>query len=158
ARLAASGLPVAAEGGEFMTRELLKVGNREVYGADFRWVVGEWLSNERTPRELVVLERREWGNYYGFLGNVKEEGRLVAEGACVCRPASWSWRAAWTPPPRPSWPPRRHAGTPNTSAWKLVWASCTRPSTATACACAPSTARSRTSAWARWCAPSSPTP
>jgi len=80
ARLAASGLPVAAEGGEFMTRELLKVGNREVYGADFRWVVGEWLSNERTPRELVVLERREWGNYYGFLVNVKEEGRLVAEG------------------------------------------------------------------------------
>src|SRR5690606_39108261 len=48
ARLAASGLPVNAEGGEFMTRELLKVGNREVYGADFSWVVGEWLTNIRT--------------------------------------------------------------------------------------------------------------
>ncbi|HBB77273.1 MAG TPA: phosphate ABC transporter, permease protein PstA, partial [Pseudomonas sp.] len=72
ARLAASGLPVAAEGGEFMTRELLKVGNREVYGADFTWVVGEWLSNERTPRNIVVLERREWGNFYGELLNVKE--------------------------------------------------------------------------------------
>ncbi len=34
ARLAASGLPVDAAGGEFMTRELLKVGNREVFGAD----------------------------------------------------------------------------------------------------------------------------
>lgn len=47
ARLAASGLPVDVEGGEFMTRELLKVGNREVYGADFTWVVGEWLSEMR---------------------------------------------------------------------------------------------------------------
>ncbi len=80
ARLAASGLPVAAEGGEFMTRELLKVGNREVYGADFTWVVGEWLSNERTPGNIVVLERREWGNFYGELLNVKEGGNLVAEG------------------------------------------------------------------------------
>ena len=80
ARLAASGLPVDVEGGEFMTRELLKVGNREVYGADFSWVIGEWLSNQRKPAELVALERREWGNFYGELLNVKESGQLVAEG------------------------------------------------------------------------------
>ncbi|QLF95057.1 phosphate ABC transporter permease PstA [Pseudomonas sp. ABC1] len=80
ARLAASGLPVNAEGGEFMTRELLKVGNREVYGADFTWVVGEWLSNSRTPKDLIAVERREWGNFYGFLVNIKEDGKLVAEG------------------------------------------------------------------------------
>lgn len=79
ARLAASGLPVSEAGGEFMTRELLKVGNREVYGADFSWVVGEWLSNIRTPEALVVLERREWGNFYGELLSVKEGGNLVAE-------------------------------------------------------------------------------
>jgi len=80
ARLAASGLPVDVEGGEFMTRELLKVGNREVYGADFSWVVGEWLSNPRKPADLVALERREWGNFYGELLNVKESGQPVAEG------------------------------------------------------------------------------
>ncbi|MCQ2028079.1 phosphate ABC transporter permease PstA [Pseudomonas zhaodongensis] len=80
ARLAASGLPVDVEGGEFMTRELLKVGNREVYGADFSWVIGEWLSNPRRPVDLVALERREWGNFYGELLNVKENGQLVAEG------------------------------------------------------------------------------
>ncbi|WP_256445896.1 MULTISPECIES: phosphate ABC transporter permease PstA [Stutzerimonas stutzeri subgroup] len=83
ARLAASGLPVDVEGGEFMTRELLKVGNREVYGADFSWVVGEWLSNQRKPADLVALERREWGNFYGELLAVKEEGSLVAEGAAA---------------------------------------------------------------------------
>jgi phosphate transport system permease protein len=84
ARLAASGLPVTAEGGEFMTRELFKVGNRDVYGADFTWVVGEWLSNLRTPENLTAFERREWGNFYGYLVNVKESGELVAEGD-----ASW---------------------------------------------------------------------
>ncbi|TLX62232.1 phosphate ABC transporter permease PtsA [Stutzerimonas nosocomialis] len=80
ARLAAAGLPVDVEGGEFMTRELLKVGNREVYGADFSWVIGEWLQNERKPQELVAIERREWGNFYGYLVSVKENGQLVAEG------------------------------------------------------------------------------
>ena len=84
ARLAASGLPVEAEGGEFMTRELFKVGNRDVYGADFTWVVGEWLSNLRTPENLTAFERREWGNFYGYLVNVKESGELIAEGD-----ASW---------------------------------------------------------------------
>lgn len=79
ARLAASGLPVDVEGGEFMTRELLKVGNREVYGADFTWVVGEWLSEMRRPAELMAVERREWGNFYGYLVNVKERGQVVAE-------------------------------------------------------------------------------
>jgi phosphate transport system permease protein len=85
ARLAASGLPVVAEGGEFMTRELFKVGNRDLYGADFTWVVGEWLSNHRTPQALTAFERREWGNLYGYLVNVKENGQLVAEGE-----ASWA--------------------------------------------------------------------
>jgi phosphate transport system permease protein len=84
ARLAASGLPVDVEGGEFMTRELFKVGNRDIYGADFTWVVGEWLSNQRTPQTLTAFERREWGNFYGYLVNVKESGVLVAEGD-----ASW---------------------------------------------------------------------
>ena len=84
ARLAASGLPVDVNGGEFMTRELFKVGNRDIYGADFTWVVGEWLSNPRTPENLTALERREWGNFYGYLVNVKEAGVLVAEGD-----ASW---------------------------------------------------------------------
>jgi len=81
ARLAASGLPVNVEGGEFMTRELLKIGNRDVYGADFSWVIGEWLSQSRKPADLVVLERREWGNFYGELLNIKESGRLIAQGA-----------------------------------------------------------------------------
>ncbi|VXB09796.1 Phosphate transport system permease protein PstA [Pseudomonas sp. 8AS] len=80
ARLAAAGLPVDVKGGEFMTRELLKVGNRELFGADFSWVVAEWMSDSHTPQNLLVMERREWGNFYGYLVNVKQDGQLVAEG------------------------------------------------------------------------------
>lgn len=142
ARLKGAGLPVPDQGPEFMTRELIKVGNRDLNGSDFTWVVGDWLVDERHPTDLVALERREWGNFYGYLVSIKEEGRVVAEGAaawsncrpassaptsstanckaskrktsvpstmassaCVCRRASWSWTASWTPPPRLTWTP-----------------------------------------------------
>ena len=85
ARLKGAGLPVPDDGPEFMTRELIKVGNRDLNGSDFTWVVGEWLVDEQRPADLIALERREWGNFYGYLVNVKENGKVVAEG-----PAAWA--------------------------------------------------------------------
>ncbi|MCG8909927.1 phosphate ABC transporter permease PstA [Pseudomonas sp. DP-17] len=79
-RLRGAGLPVPDNGPEFMTRELLKLGNRDLYGSDFSWVIGEWLNDRRHPADLVTLERREWGNFYGYLLSVKENGKVVAEG------------------------------------------------------------------------------
>ena len=84
ARLKGAGLPVPDEGPEFMTRELVKVGNRDLNGSDF--TVGRRLAGR--PAEAGRLdcpERREWGNFYGYLASVKEEGRVVAEG-----PAAWA--------------------------------------------------------------------
>ncbi|RJG12830.1 phosphate ABC transporter permease PstA [Pseudomonas cavernicola] len=80
ARLQGAGLPVPEQGPEFMTRELIKVGNRDVYGSDFTWVVGEWLVGQSKPAELMALERREWGNFYGYLVSVKEQGKVIAQG------------------------------------------------------------------------------
>lgn len=80
-RLRGAGLPVPAEGPEFMTRELLKLGNRDLYGSDFSWVIGDWLTERHWPQELVTLERREWGNFYGYLVSVKQDGQVVAQGA-----------------------------------------------------------------------------
>ncbi|MFJ4375000.1 phosphate ABC transporter permease PstA [Pseudomonas japonica] len=83
ARLKGAGLPVPDDGPEFMTRELIKVGNRDLNGSDFTWVVGEWLVDQQRPADLIALERREWGNFYGYLVSVKENGRVVAEGAAA---------------------------------------------------------------------------
>jgi phosphate transport system permease protein len=80
ARLKGAGLPVLDQGPEFMTRDLFKVGNRDINPSDFSWVVGEWLTEQNMPAELMTIERREWGNFYGYLVNVKENGKVVAEG------------------------------------------------------------------------------
>ena len=83
ARLKSAGFPVTAEGPEFMTRDLIKIGNRDVNGSDFTWVIGDWLSEQSYPRELIALERREWGNFYGYPVSLKESGKVVAEGTAV---------------------------------------------------------------------------
>ncbi|MFJ3467814.1 phosphate ABC transporter permease PstA [Pseudomonas sp. NPDC090201] len=80
ARLKSAGLPVPDQGPEFMTRDLFKVGNRDINRSDFNWIVGDWLTDQRKPADVMTIERREWGNFYGYLVNVKEGERVVAEG------------------------------------------------------------------------------
>ena len=65
---------------EYLDRNLVKIGNRDITGADFRWVLDQNIENRRFPEEIIVMERREWGNFYGFLKQVKEKGEVVAEG------------------------------------------------------------------------------
>lgn len=67
----------------FHTRDLVKVGNRDFYGADFRYVLDEWVANRSKPVDAVVLERTEWGNFQGFITGVKKDGQLIAEGDAV---------------------------------------------------------------------------
>lgn len=63
-----------------LDRQLIKKGNRDVSGADFGWVLSTFLSDISYPEDIMVLERREWGNFYGFLREVKEQGETVASG------------------------------------------------------------------------------
>lgn len=63
-----------------VTRYLIKVGNRDLFGTDFQRVLEPFLGELRYPAELVAVERREWGNLYGYLLAVKENGAVVAEG------------------------------------------------------------------------------
>ncbi|WP_273150486.1 phosphate ABC transporter permease PstA [Methylophaga thiooxydans] len=79
ARLAISGVELP-EGQEFAQRTLLKVGNRDYFGLDFRWINDPWILNVTYPEGLLAVERREWGNFYGYLVNVKQQGDVVAEG------------------------------------------------------------------------------
>ena len=84
ARLLAAGLPVEGEQ-DFYTRSLFKVGNRDIYGSDFRYVIDDWLVERSYPADISVFERLEWGNLYGWLDAVFENGEPVAEGD-----AAWS--------------------------------------------------------------------
>jgi len=71
------------EGDGVLERYLVKVGNRDVYGSDFQLILADFMSEIRYPEDLVVIERREWGNAYGYITNVKENGKTVAEGEQV---------------------------------------------------------------------------
>ncbi len=45
----------------------LKVGNRELYSLDFKWIQSKTISRITYPKEAVAIERTEYGNFYGFI-------------------------------------------------------------------------------------------
>jgi len=69
--------------GDWVTSYLIKTGNRDLLGLDFRWVRASGLQNQHYPKDVMVVERREWGNFYGYLAAVKENGRIVSQGAAA---------------------------------------------------------------------------
>jgi len=82
-RLAESGIEVP-QGITAVERISIKQGNRDQGQPDFRWVFADTLSNVKYPEDIVVLERFEWGSFYGRLKSVSENGTEVASG-----PAAW---------------------------------------------------------------------
>jgi len=70
-----------ADNEETLVQYQLKTGNRDVTGADFRWVQERNVRQQEEPDDIMVIERREWGNFYGRLVAVKENGTVIATGA-----------------------------------------------------------------------------
>jgi len=64
----------------YITRHLVKVGNRDVGGLDFRWVIAPHIKNLHYPNTLIAIERREWGNFYGYIDSFSEQGQVMAQG------------------------------------------------------------------------------
>ncbi|GAB6042819.1 phosphate ABC transporter permease PstA [Endothiovibrio diazotrophicus] len=80
ARLASAGYTGEMSGKKLISRYLVKTGNRDVSGLDFRWLVEPSIAKRSHPEEVMTIERREWGNFYGRLQAIKEGGKVVAEG------------------------------------------------------------------------------
>lgn len=64
----------------FVNRLLIKLGNRDVTGVDFKWYPEPLIGKLTYPEDIITIERREWGNFYGHLKAVKEAGVEVATG------------------------------------------------------------------------------
>jgi phosphate transport system permease protein len=56
----------------------LKVGNRDLSGADFIWVDESAIAGRSRPAEATVLERLEWGNFYGTPVELKRGEEVLA--------------------------------------------------------------------------------
>ncbi|HEU4365218.1 MAG TPA: phosphate ABC transporter permease PstA [Candidatus Krumholzibacteria bacterium] len=68
------------------TRRLLRTGNYEVSGSHFEWVEDFATTQTGNPEWAVVLERHEWGRFYGVPAGFRVDGELVARGP------SQAWR------------------------------------------------------------------
>lgn len=58
------------EGVTHIPQLLVKVGNRDIFGADFKWVDEHAIVKDITAKDLIMVERYEWGNLYGRLKSV----------------------------------------------------------------------------------------
>ncbi len=64
----------------------LKVGNRDLTGADFVWVDETSIRSRSLPADAVLLERLEWGNFYGQLLELRQGeagGSVISGGEAV---------------------------------------------------------------------------
>jgi phosphate transport system permease protein len=75
-RLRESGVEVA-EDIDFVQRILIKTGNRDITGQDFRWILEPAIQSDNKPDSMVVLERQEWGVFIGVLIGLRQAGRLL---------------------------------------------------------------------------------
>jgi phosphate transport system permease protein len=72
---------VPGQAGQFRVK--LKVGNRDLYGADFVWVDEAQVRGRAYPADLAVVERTEWGLLIGRMQALREGDRIVATGDAV---------------------------------------------------------------------------
>lgn len=68
-----------------LQRMLLKTGNRDLSGEDFRWILEARVIQRDRPYSAVVVERTEWGVFIGYLLGVRQNDTLV--------PGNDSWGA-----------------------------------------------------------------
>ena len=78
-RILDSGYQIEINNEEFITRYLIKTGNRDVLGSDFQIILKPLLEEVEYPKDIIAIERREWGNFYGYLKSIKEQGKIVAD-------------------------------------------------------------------------------
>jgi phosphate transport system permease protein len=62
-----------------VTRHLFKLGNRDVTGRDFVWYLENGMDQWEYPENAIVIERREWGNFYGYPVSIREQDKVVVE-------------------------------------------------------------------------------
>jgi len=77
-RLRESGIEIDSDV-EMVERILLKTGNRDITGQDFSWILAPGIVQETVPLSAIVIEREEWGTFFGFLLGLKQEGVLYSE-------------------------------------------------------------------------------
>jgi len=67
---------IARDGG-VAERTLFRTGNFDLYGDDFRWVSDFERAETTRPRDMVLVERQEWGVFVGTVRSFTRNGQTV---------------------------------------------------------------------------------
>lgn len=57
-------------------RRLMRIGNFDLYGEDFRWIKESDIVAVRNPPDAWIVERLEWGPFIGFFVGLERDGRV----------------------------------------------------------------------------------
>ncbi|MDQ3069447.1 MAG: phosphate ABC transporter permease PstA [Acidobacteriota bacterium] len=68
------------------TRVQLKLGNRDLTGADFRWIDEDAISARALPPDVLYVERREYGPFLGRMTAISAGDRTIASGSAAVLP------------------------------------------------------------------------
>jgi len=71
---------ITPESPEGQARIRVKIGNRDLYGLDFKWVDEAKIASKAFPPAAVLLERREWGDMYARLKAIYKGDTPYSEG------------------------------------------------------------------------------
>ncbi|OEG72058.1 phosphate ABC transporter, permease protein PstA [Shewanella colwelliana] len=77
-RLISAGHKFKQDPGEMVTRYLIKTGNREFVGLDFRWVLATDIVSRSKPEDVAKMERTKNGDFYGYPLAIIEDGKRLA--------------------------------------------------------------------------------
>lgn len=72
-KIPASNLPDSL-GSSKLKRIKVKIGNRDIYGLDFRWFDESEIDSISYPENAVLLERSEFGNFHGYIRGINKNG------------------------------------------------------------------------------------
>jgi ABC-type phosphate transport system permease subunit len=68
------------DGGVWMSRRLIRTGNFDISNTHFRWVSAHEVAEESKPEWAMVVERYEWGRFYGMpLSSIRRQARVRSE-------------------------------------------------------------------------------
>ncbi len=72
-----------AVGADEAARERIQVriGNRDLYGLDFRWFETTDIQAQTEPDDAVIVERQEHGNFHGYVREVRIGDQVLVDDA-----------------------------------------------------------------------------
>jgi phosphate transport system permease protein len=67
---------IRADGG-FADRSLYRIGNYDFYNNDFQWISDYEVAERASPKDLVLIERQEWGVFVGRVAQVRAGDEII---------------------------------------------------------------------------------